>query len=103
VVYAPHDRLLERLVERRLERLQADRSARLAYHDRWTLAVVGQLGLSTQLAALGLCLLVRQPTAYLWLVLACAAALVPLAVRRERLARRQPAFSDLALEERSSA
>ena len=103
VVYAPHDRLLERAVETRLRRLQADESARLAYHDRWTLAVVAQLGLSTQLAALGLCLALGAPTAYLWLVLGCGAALVALAARRERLARRQPAFPDLALDERSSA
>jgi phosphatidylglycerophosphate synthase len=102
IVYAPHDRLLERVVEGRLRRLQADDAARLAYHDRWTLAVVAQLGLSTQLAVLGVCLALGSPTAYLWLVLGCGAALVALAARRERLARRQPAFPDLALDERSS-
>lgn len=103
VLYAPHDRLLERFVEWRLERLQADELARLAYHDRWTLAAVAQLGLSTQLAALGLCLALGTPAAYLWLVLACGLALVPLAARRERLARRRAAFADLVLDERSSA
>jgi len=103
VLYAPHDKLLERFVERRLERLQADEAARLAYHDRFTLAVVAQLGLSTQLAVLGIFLALGRPTAYLWFVLACGAALIPLAVRRERLARRRPTFSDLAFDERSSA
>jgi phosphatidylglycerophosphate synthase len=103
VVYAPHDRLLERFVEGRLERLRADHSARIAYHDRWTLAVVAQLGLSTQLAALGACLALGRPTTYLWLVLACGAALVPLAARRERLARRGRTLPDLAFDERSSA
>ena len=102
MLYAPHDRLLERFVEWRLGRLQADEQARLAYHDRPTLAVVGQLGLSTQLAAVGLCLALGAPAAYLWLVLACGLALVPLAVRRERLARSRPAFADLAFDERSS-
>jgi phosphatidylglycerophosphate synthase len=103
VLYAPHDRLLERFVESRLERLGADDAARLAYHDRWTLAVVAQLGLSTQLAALGACLALGRPAAYLWLVLACGAALTPLAARRERLARRRRTFPDLAVDERSSA
>jgi archaetidylinositol phosphate synthase len=103
VAYAPHDRWLERLVESRLERLGANASARLAYHDRWTLSVVAQLGLSTQLAALGLCLVLGTPSWYLWLVLACGAALLPLAVRRERLARTSPSFPDLAIDERSSA
>ncbi len=103
VVYAPHDRLLERLVEWRLRRMQADRSARLAYHDRSTLAVVAQLGLSTQLAALGACLVLGRPEAYLWLVLGCGLLLVPLGLRRERLARSDAPFPELVLEERRSA
>ena len=87
VVYAPHDRLIGRFVESRIARLEAARGGRLAYHDRATLAVLANFGLSTQLAALGLCLALGRPEAYFWLVLACGAMLVPLAVRRERVAR----------------
>ena len=86
-VYAPHDRLIARFVEWRLARLRAGARARRAYHDRTTLAVLANFGLSTQLAVLGLLLLAGQPVVYLWLVLACGAALVPLALRRERLVR----------------
>ena len=103
LAYAPHDRLLERFAEWRLARLEADRSARLAYHDRSTLAVVAQLGLSTQLAALGACLVLDRPQAYLWIVLGCGALLVPLALRRERLARSEAPSPELVLEERRSA
>jgi archaetidylinositol phosphate synthase len=87
VVYAPQDRGVEAWVERRLARLRADARARLAYHDRPTLAVIANLGLSTQLAALGVCLLAGRPTLYLWLVIACGLALIPLAARRELRAR----------------
>lgn len=87
VVYAPHDRLIEGLVERRLERLDADVATRAVYHDRATLSILANLGLSTQLALLGVCLVLGAPTAYLWFVLACAAALIPLAIRRELLVR----------------
>ena len=77
VVYAPHDRLIEGLVERRLERLDADAATRAVYHDRTTLSILANLGLSTQLALLGVCLVLGAPTAYLWLVLAGGAALHP--------------------------
>jgi hypothetical protein len=49
--------------------------------------VLANFGLSTQLAALGLCLLAGSPVAYLWLVIGCGLALVPLEVRRGRRAR----------------
>jgi len=88
VVYAPQDRLVERFVEGRLRRLGADPPARLAYHDPATLGIVANFGLSTQLAVLGVCLLAGTPIAYLGVVLACGAALVPLELRRERLVRR---------------
>ena len=88
VVYAPQDRLVEWFVELRLRRLRAGPAARLAYHDRATLAVVANFGLSTQLAALGVCLLAGAPVVYLWLAIACGLALVPLELRRERRARR---------------
>ena len=94
-VFAPQDRLVRAVSARRLERILRDvddtermRVATLAYHDRLTVAVLANLGLSTQLAALGVCLAIGAPTAYLWFVLACAAVLPLLQLRRERLARR---------------
>lgn len=80
-VYAPQDRGVERFVEWRLR--GATPEQRLAYHDRATLAVVANFGLSTQLAALGACLALGAPEAYLWIAIGCALALVPLEVRRE--------------------
>jgi archaetidylinositol phosphate synthase len=88
VVYAPHDLLIERFVERRLRRVGGDPPAREAYHDRWTIGLLANVGLSTQLAVLGLCLALGHPIAYAWFTLACAATLVPLALRREVRARR---------------
>jgi archaetidylinositol phosphate synthase len=87
VVYAPQDRLVEWFVELRLRRIGADATGRLAYHDRATLAVIANFGLSTQLAVLGVCLLLGRPAAYLWVAIACGLSLVPLELRRERLAR----------------
>ncbi len=88
LVYAPHDRLIERFVDWRLRRFGADGRARRAYHDRSTLAVLANLGLSTQLAVLGLCLALGRPLAYAWFALACGASVVLLSLRRELLARR---------------
>jgi archaetidylinositol phosphate synthase len=88
VVYAPQDRLVEGFVERRLARARAGPASRLAYHDRWTVAIIANFGLSTQLAALGICLAVGRPAAYLWLVLGCGLAVIALAGRRELLLRR---------------
>jgi hypothetical protein len=85
VVYAPQDRLVSWTVERRLR--GAGPAARIAYHDRTTLQVLVNYGLSTQLAVLGVCLAVGHPEAYLWLVLACGASLVPLELRRAHRAR----------------
>src|SRR4051794_23258819 len=78
VVYAPQDRGAERFVEWRLRRVGAGPEQRLAYHDRATLAVLANFGLSTQLAVLGICLAARAPEAYLWIALGCGVALVPL-------------------------
>ena len=86
LVYAPQDRLVERFMERRLRGRGAD--ARLAYHDRATVAVLANFGLSTQMAALGVCLAAGAPAAYAWVAIGCAVALVPLALRRELLLRR---------------
>ncbi len=88
VVYGSQDRAIEWFVERRLTRLRAGPAERLAYHDRATLSVLANFGLSTQLAVLGVCLVAGQPTAYFWFVIGCGVALVPLFVRRELLVRR---------------
>jgi archaetidylinositol phosphate synthase len=95
VVFAPQDRLVRGVLAARLDRAlrgEVDAAARMraarAYHDRETLAVLANLGLSTQLAVLGVCLALGVPAVYLWLVLAQAAALPLLQLRRERLARR---------------
>jgi phosphatidylglycerophosphate synthase len=87
LVYSPQDRLVEGLVERRLR--GAGREARLAYHDAPTVTVLANAGLSTQLAALGICLAAGRPAAYAWFAIGWAAALLPLALRRELL-RRHP-------------
>jgi phosphatidylglycerophosphate synthase len=91
LVYAPQDRLVERFVERRLR--DAPLEARLAYHDRATVSVMANMGMSTQLAALGLCVALGRPTAFVWLVLGELGVVAVLAVRRELLLRdlvRQP-------------
>lgn len=94
-VFAPQDRFLRGLSERRLRRiLAADRddagrrAAALAYHDRGTAVVLANLGLSTQLLVVGVCLALGQPELALWLVAGSALALPLLQARREALARR---------------
>ena len=88
--FAPQDRLIRALAARRLEGLLREigdpaerRLATLAYHDRPTLAVLANLGLSTQLFVLGACLVLGVPELYLWLVLASLALLPLLQLRRE--------------------
>lgn len=56
-------------------------------YDGFTVAFLANLGLTTQLVVLGLCVLLGVPVAYLWFVLACLVALVPLQLRAERQAR----------------
>jgi len=91
IVFAPLDRLVRQLSARRLERTLAGEPASevvtLAYNDRGTVTVLANLGLSTQLAVLGLCLLLDEPALYLWVTLGSLALLPLLQLRRERLAR----------------
>jgi archaetidylinositol phosphate synthase len=56
-------------------------------YDRATVTILANLGLSTQLVVLGLCLVLGAPSAYLWFVLACLVVLGPLQLRAERRAR----------------
>jgi hypothetical protein len=94
VVYSPQDRVLQAVARRRLERVlmrvdpDLHRRVAVAYHDRVTVAILSNLGLSTQLATLGLALVLGVPQLYLWLTLAALALLPVLQLRRERLARR---------------
>jgi CDP-alcohol phosphatidyltransferase len=92
MVFAPMDRLVRWLSVRRLERTLAGEPASeaviLAYNDRGSVTVLANLGLSTQLAVFGLCLLLAEPVLYLWVTLGSVALLPALQLRRERLARR---------------
>jgi len=95
VVFAPQDRLVRGLSQRRLERALGDetdparvRQATLTYHERATLAYLANTGLSTQLAVLGACLLLGAPGVFLWIAVASVVPLPLLQLRRERLARR---------------
>jgi hypothetical protein len=95
--FAPQDRVVRALSERRLERVLRGvddtverRLAALEYHDRATLAVLANLGLSTQLFVLGACLAVGVPELYLWLVLASVTLLPVLQLRRELVVRSRP-------------
>jgi phosphatidylglycerophosphate synthase len=85
-VYGTQDRMIERFAERRLH--GAGPEVRLAYHDRATLTILANFGLSTQLAALGVCLAAGRPELYLYVVLGCGVATVLLLLRRELLVRR---------------
>jgi len=81
LVYAPQDRLVESFVGSRLRgRSYAER---VAYHDRATVSVLANLGLSTQLAVFGVFLAAGRPLDFAWLVLAELVLVAGLAVRRE--------------------
>lgn len=79
VVFGPLDRALRAFAARRFDEGGG--------YDRFTVTALANLGLTTQLVVLGACLVLGAPTAYLWFVLACLAALVPLQLRAERQAR----------------
>ena len=83
LAYGWQDELVERFVDWRLR--DASDEARTAYHDRMTVTVFANLGMSTQLAAFGLCVGLGHPLAYVWLVLAELALAVLLILRRETL------------------
>ena len=95
--FAPQDRFIRALSAWRLERAlrgvedaEERRTATLAYNDRFTLVVLANLGLSTQLVVPGACLVLGVPALYLWLVLASSLLLPVLQRRRELLARTTP-------------
>ena len=89
LVFAPQDRLVRAISSRRYERAVGGggtAESHRAYFDFLTLTALANLGLTTQLAVLGVCLVLGLPTLYLWLAVAGLVALVPLQLRRERLA-----------------
>ena len=88
VVFEPQDRIFRAILERRLERLGASPEHVVTYHDRATMHVLANLGLSTQLVALGACLVAGVPELYLWLAVGAAGLLPVLQLRREWLVRR---------------
>jgi archaetidylinositol phosphate synthase len=85
LAYAPQDRLVERFVEWRLRDAPAE--ARLAYHDRATVSVLANMGMSPQLLVLGICLVLGQPLVFVWIVVAELGVVAALALRRELLLR----------------
>jgi len=97
-LFAPQDRAIRTFSSRRLDRAAREiedpaerRAAELAYHDRLTVLVLANLGLSTQLVVLGACLVAGVPAVYLWAVVAMLPLLVALQLRREWLVRRRRA------------
>jgi phosphatidylglycerophosphate synthase len=85
LVYAPQDRLVEGVIAHRLR--DAGATERLAYHDRGTVAVLANLGMSTQLLAFGACIVAGRPAAFAWVALAELALVLVLALRRELVIR----------------
>ncbi len=84
LVYAPQDRAAERFAAWRIRRLGTSAER---YHDRATIAVVANFGLSTQLLALGLFVATGHPLAFLFVLLAETLVLVALESRRGHLSR----------------
>jgi phosphatidylglycerophosphate synthase len=94
VSFGQLDRFIRGFSERRFARLvvadgppEREYEARLRYIDGFAVTVLANFGLTTQLLALGVCLALSEPEAYLWLAVACLVALVPLQIRAERRAR----------------
>jgi phosphatidylglycerophosphate synthase len=85
LVYAPQDRLVERVIAHRLR--NAGPAERLAYHDRGTVAALANLGMSTQLLVFGTCILLGRPDLFAWVALAELVGVLLLALRREFVIR----------------
>ena len=97
-LFAPQDRAIRAFSSWRLDRALREiadpaetHAAAVAYHDRLTVLVLANLGLSTQLVVLGACLVAGVPTVYLWVVVAMLPLLVALQLRREWRVRRHRA------------
>jgi phosphatidylglycerophosphate synthase len=95
LVYAPQDRLVERFFAHRLR--DAGPQARLAYHDRNTVSVLTNFGMSTQLLTFGVCLALGQPAAFAWIAIAELALVLVLILRRELAIRSVPLLKEESL------
>jgi len=94
-LYGWQDRLIERFVERRLR--GADAAVCEAYHDSRTIGILANLGMSTQLALLGLCVAVGHPLVFTVLALAGVVLVAGLFIRRESFINAEP---EVVLEHR---
>jgi archaetidylinositol phosphate synthase len=83
-------RLLFAPVDRSVRSVSRWRFGGRSAYDRFAVTVLANLGLTTQLAILGLCLVLGVPSVYLWLVLGCLAVLATLHLRAELRVRRSP-------------
>ena len=77
-LYAPQDRALDALARRRPA----------AWHESLGVQALANMGLSTQLAALGVCLALSRPSAYVFVTLGCLGVFGFVLLRRELLVRR---------------
>jgi phosphatidylglycerophosphate synthase len=89
-LYGWQDTLVERFVVRRS-------AGRSAYHDRATVGVMANLGMTTQLAVLGVCLVVGQPLAFAAIAAGELVLVAALFVRRELIVDVDP---EVVLEHR---
>jgi phosphatidylglycerophosphate synthase len=83
LLYGWQDTLVERLVERRLRGASA--AERRAYHDAATVAILANMGMSTQLAIFGACIALGHPLFFVVIALAELVLVGALFVRRETL------------------
>jgi hypothetical protein len=90
VAYGWQDVLADRFVERRLR--DASEERRAAYHDRTTISVLANLGMTPQLAAFGICIAAGHPLAFVWVLVGEVALVAALVLRRETLGRRDAAL-----------
>jgi archaetidylinositol phosphate synthase len=94
-VFKPQDEAIRAFSERRFETIyakhpnaEARAQARLEYFEADSLLVLANLELSTQLAVLGLCLVLGVPELFLWFVVACGITVIGLQLWREHRAAR---------------
>jgi phosphatidylglycerophosphate synthase len=80
-LYGWQDVLVERFVERRLRGV--DDTGRRAYHDLTTVGILANMGMTTQLALLGVCVAFGRPLYFVAAALAELLVVGALVVRRE--------------------
>lgn len=92
--FKPQDLMIRNFSENRFETVYRQHPnpdlravARLEYYEADSLLVLANLELSTQLAVLGLCLILGVPSLFLWFVVCCGLTVAVLQLRREARAR----------------